>query len=69
VLVEPGESFGGLERFLDAPALTGHGDEGVQWYRAWTVTAQVGVFAGPVRIVRLSNLRRKAAERLYPRGA
>ena len=30
VLVQPGEALGGLEGFLDAPALPGHGDQGVQ---------------------------------------
>ena len=30
VLVQPGEAFGGLEGFLDAPALSRHGDQGVQ---------------------------------------
>jgi hypothetical protein len=28
LLIEPGESFGGLEGFLDTPALTGHPHEG-----------------------------------------
>ena len=35
VLIKPGQSFGGLEGFLDAPALTGDGDEGVQGGRPW----------------------------------
>ena len=30
VLIQSGEPFGGLEGFLDTPALTGHGDQGVQ---------------------------------------
>ena len=34
VLVQPGEAFGGLEGFLDAPALPGDGDKGVQGDRA-----------------------------------
>ena len=34
VLVQPGETFGGLEGFLDAPALSGDGDQGVQGDRA-----------------------------------
>ncbi len=46
MLVESGEAFGGLEGFFDAPALSGHGDQGVQRDRPWTVAAQVGVFAG-----------------------
>ena len=33
VLIQPDEAFGGLERFLDAPALAGHGHQGVQ--RHW----------------------------------
>jgi hypothetical protein len=34
VLIEPGEALGGLEGFLDAPALTGDGDQGGQRHRA-----------------------------------
>ena len=30
VLVEPGEGFGGLEGFLDTPALAGHGYQSTQ---------------------------------------
>jgi hypothetical protein len=31
VLIQADQSFGGLERFLDSPTLTGHGDQGAQW--------------------------------------
>src|SRR3954451_10637827 len=48
VLVEAGESFGGLEGFLDTPALTGHGDQRVQCGRPWCVAAQVGQLAGGI---------------------
>jgi hypothetical protein len=30
VLIEADQTFGGLEGFLDAPALTGHGHQGTQ---------------------------------------
>lgn len=30
VLIEPDQTFGGLERFLDAPPLAGDGDQGTQ---------------------------------------
>ena len=39
VLIESGESFGGLDGFLDAPALSGDGDQGVQGGRAGCVAA------------------------------
>jgi hypothetical protein len=48
MLVEPGQRLGGLERFLDPPALPGHPHEGAQWHRTWGVAAQVGQFAGAV---------------------
>ena len=48
MLVEPDQAFGGLERFLDAPALPGHGYQGVQGDRAWTVAAEVGQFPGGI---------------------
>ena len=48
VLVESGQAFGGLERFLDAPALTGDGDQGAQWDGSGAVAAQVGVLAGGI---------------------
>ena len=35
VLIESDQAFGGLEGFLDAPALTGDGDQGAQRDRAW----------------------------------
>jgi hypothetical protein len=43
VLVKPDQAFGGLERFLDAPALTGNRDESAQRDWTWAVTAQVCV--------------------------
>ena len=48
VLIESGQAFGGLEGFLDAPALAGDGDQGAQRHRARAVAAQVGVLAGGV---------------------
>ncbi len=48
VLIEPGEAFGGLEGFLDAPALPCDRDEGVQGDRPWCVAAQVGQLAGGI---------------------
>ncbi len=48
VLIEPDESFGGLEGLFDAPALTGHGYQRAQRHRARAVAAQVGVLAGGV---------------------
>ena len=33
VLIEPDQTFGGLERFLDAPPLAGDGDQGTQRHR------------------------------------
>ena len=33
VLIESDQAFGGLEGFLDAPALAGHGDQGAQRHR------------------------------------
>ena len=48
VLVESGEAFGGLEGFLDAPALSGHGHQRAQGDRVRAVAAQVGLLAGAV---------------------
>ena len=39
VLIEPDQAFGGLEGFLDAPALASHGHQGAQRHRAWAVAA------------------------------
>ncbi|MDT5053267.1 MAG: hypothetical protein QOF66_1633, partial [Mycobacterium sp.] len=39
VLVDSGQAFGPLERFLDAPALASHGHQRVQRDRAWAVAA------------------------------
>ena len=48
VLVQSGEAFGGLEGFLDAPALPGDGTRVRSGDRARAVAAQVGVLAGGV---------------------
>jgi hypothetical protein len=48
VLIEPDWSFGGLEGFLDKPALTGHGHQSAQWHWARAVAAQAGAFASDV---------------------
>ena len=48
VLIDAGQSLGGLEGFLDAPALTGHLDQGVQGGGPRRVAAQVGQFAGGI---------------------
>src|SRR6201989_3024388 len=48
VLVESDQPLGGLERFLDAPALPGDGDQDVQRDRSGAVAAQVGVLAGGI---------------------
>ena len=48
VLVQPGEPFGGLKGFLDPPALSRDGDEGVQGDRSRCVAAQVGQLAGGI---------------------
>jgi hypothetical protein len=48
VLIQSDQSFGGLERFFDAPALTGDGDQGAQRNGSGAVAAQVGMLAGGV---------------------
>src|ERR1700741_5399117 len=48
VLIQSDQSFGGLERFFDAPALTGDGDQGAQRNGSGGVAAQVGMLAGGV---------------------
>ncbi len=48
VLIQSDQSFGGLERFLDAPALTGDGDQGAQRNGSGAVAAQVGMLAGGI---------------------
>lgn len=61
VLIEPDQSFGGLEGFLDTPALAGHLHEGAQRDRAGVVAAQVSVLAGAV--VAVIPLRRSVSAR------
>ena len=45
VLIKSNQAFGCLEGFLDAPALSGHGNQGAQRDGRGAVAAQVGVLA------------------------
>lgn len=65
VLVEAGQAFGGLEGFLDPPALPGHRDQGGQAHWLGCVAAVVGKLA---RWCRGDGSVHSAGRRVWRRG-